>query len=243
MASAGEPRLLLVRAEPHPPAGVVVSISDTGVGVPPTMPNGSSTRSSRPRLTGWGWVLQSADRSWRRTTAACGRFRTLRAARHASSPCTAAVRASPNPDETVAGLLLMPLVRTDARRLKTPAAQPSRSEEKDRRPGEACHRYDHVVRADLSAATRVENPPTCRAQVQNRYSSAVCRLQVIELQGFIVGGEGGIRSRDPRSHQRLRRDSKPSIHQIHSKPEYQVQNRYRAIAPLQNLGRGREFEP
>src|SRR5712671_4324033 len=40
-----------------------------------------------------------------------------------------------------------------------------------------------------------------------------------------VGGEGGIRSRGSRYHQRFRRDSKPSIHHIHSKPEYQVQNR------------------
>lgn len=52
------------------------------------------------------------------------------------------------------------------------------------------------------------------------------------------GGEGGIRSRDPRSHQRLRPDPKPSIHQIHSKSEYQVQNRYSAIVGPQSWNAG-----
>jgi hypothetical protein len=45
---------------------------------------------------------------------------------------------------------------------------------------------------------------------------------------FYYGGEGGIRSRGSRCHQRLRPDRKPSNHQIHSKPEYQVQNKYGA---------------
>ena len=40
------------------------------------------------------------------------------------------------------------------------------------------------------------------------------------------GGEGGIRSRGSLPHQQFRPDRKPAIHQIHSKPEYQVQNRY-----------------
>ena len=44
-----------------------------------------------------------------------------------------------------------------------------------------------------------------------------------------ASGEGGIRSRDSRCHQQFRRDSKPSIHQIHSKAEYQVQNRYSVL--------------
>ena len=61
--------------------------------------------------------------------------------------------------------------------------------------------------------------------------------------GGLDGGEGGIRSRDPRSHQRLRPDPKPSIHQIHSKPEYQVQIRYSQIdscpARAASLGSGR----
>jgi hypothetical protein len=52
------------------------------------------------------------------------------------------------------------------------------------------------------------------------------------------GGEGGIRSRRSLSHQRFRPNRKPSIRQIHSKPEYQVQNRYRQCqVPWCGLGR------
>jgi len=77
--------------------------------------------------------------------------------------------------------------------------------------------------------------------------------------GGVFGGEGGIRSRSPLPHQRFRPDPKLSNRQIHSKPEYQVQNRYSRIPgptpprrrgrwthscrlvvkPLQRFGRGR----
>jgi hypothetical protein len=46
------------------------------------------------------------------------------------------------------------------------------------------------------------------------------------------GGEGGIRSRRSLPHQRFKPDPKLSNRQIHSKPEYQVQNRYSAIRSL-----------
>jgi hypothetical protein len=53
--------------------------------------------------------------------------------------------------------------------------------------------------------------------------------QYKSLKKRLIGGEGGIRSLGALPHQRFRPDPKPSNHQIHSKPEYQVQNRYSGI--------------
>ena len=78
----------------------------------------------------------------------------------------------------------------------------------------------------------------CLAYLRSRSAAVRCLKTPPDRQGRAqrgIGGEGGIRSRDPRSHQRLRPDPKPSIHQIHSKPEYQVQNRYSAIATPSSL--------
>jgi hypothetical protein len=58
------------------------------------------------------------------------------------------------------------------------------------------------------------------------YANRTTWLYYLYLQLFMVGGEGGIRTRGSLPHQRFRPDPKLSNHQIHSKPEYQVQNRY-----------------
>ena len=72
-----------------------------------------------------------------------------------------------------------------------------------------------------------------KARRKGRPRGTVRRLDRSSLLFSVTwnGGEGGIRSRGSHSLQRFRPDPKPSNHQIHSKPEYQVQNRYSATVP------------
>ncbi len=90
---------------------------------------------------------------------------------------------------------------------------------------------------------RTREPPENNGQPREsaRFRPQIAFIQVGRKRhyaGGVFGGEGGIRSRDSRSHQRLRPDPKPSIHQIHSKPEYQAQNRYSAIVAPHTLNAG-----
>ena len=82
----------------------------------------------------------------------------------------------------------------------------------------------------LSRKSHMGGKPTSVPPVRYRTGTAEqSSLQIIDTIRTYIGGEGGIRSRRSLPHQRFRPDPKPSIRQIHSKPEYQVQNRYSAI--------------
>ena len=68
------------------PGAVLVSVSDTGLGIAPGQLERSSEPSTPPRPGGRGWGWRSAARSSSRTAAGCGQRRTRNRARPFTSP-------------------------------------------------------------------------------------------------------------------------------------------------------------
>ncbi len=65
-------RELTINSQPGENDELVVSVSDTGVGIPPLRRTKSSTRSLPPSLMALAWDFGSAGRSWNRMAAAFG---------------------------------------------------------------------------------------------------------------------------------------------------------------------------
>jgi len=76
----GTRRALAITSQPADNEELLVSVSDTGIGLPPQADQiFKAFFTTKPHGTGWG--CPSAARSWNRTAVACGLEPTLRAAR------------------------------------------------------------------------------------------------------------------------------------------------------------------
>jgi hypothetical protein len=106
-----ETRELTINSQRGENEQLVLSISDTGVGLPPQQADQILQRLLLPpNLMAPAWDLASADPSWSRMAVGCGLLTTLPAAQVFISPCPAGARRSRLP--SVPARLSFPSVQT-----------------------------------------------------------------------------------------------------------------------------------